>query len=433
MSFNIELHKEVTQVTTRQDQTLGIMRWGLDNSYPQTLKNIVEQSPSAKPAVSRTAKFYKGQGFEGEDTIVSPYGLTLKKVVAIMAEDYAMFEAFALHCNYNIKGEVVGINPMRITDLRFNEFDELNFASKIGYHENFGLNSEVQRTITNMVSRNKIRWIDRFNPDVVENQIMNLGKDDSESEIAQLTKGIGMYKGQILYHTETGHSSYPISPLQAPINYVLSDVENSILVRKETATGFISTYLLKTMLDENDANLIALEDAIERAQGARGSGKVITMSGLSEAEMAGTVLEELGGGAGGRSAIIESAKLAFELDQKVIHGAYLIPPILAGADVATGFSTEALKDAYFVFNSITQGGRDTIESELNRILAISTFKVKEIQIEKLELDLEEEGDEVEVDENGLPIANPKEDPKADQKKIEKSETKVEKTEPKTKE
>ena len=374
MAFYLDTHKELTQITTRQDSALGIMRWGTDNSFPQTLKNLIEQSPSGKPAVSRTAKFLKGGKFEGEDQIVSPYGLTLKTVVSILAEDYAMFEAFAIQSNWNYKAQVTGMNPMRITDLRFNEFDELNFASKIGYHANFGRNSEVQKTIQNSVTSAKIKWMNRFNPSAVEKQIKECG-------------GVDDYLGQLLYHTETGHSSYPIPPLQAQINYVLSDVENSILVRKETATGFISSYLLKTSLDAEDSSLIALENAMEEAQGARGAGKIITMSGMDPDTLTATVLEEIGGG--NNTAIIDSAAKTYELDQKVINGAYLIPPILAGANQQTGFSSADLKEAYAVFNSITQGGRDTIEQQVNRVLKNSVFAIKEIELTRLQLEVDE--------------------------------------------
>lgn len=378
MAFKIQTHKEVTQVTTIEDVTLGIMKWGQNNSFPQTLINLIRQSPCASPAVSRTAKFYKGSGFEGENQIVSPQGITLKKVVSIMAEDYATFEAFALHANYNIKGEVTTITPLRIAELRFNEFDELNFASKIGYFYNFGMNSEIQKRIAANVTKSKIKWINRFNPEAVNDQI------------DELKNGIKDYQGQVLYHSESGHSSYPIPPLQAAINYVLSDIENSILVRKGTSTGFVNSYLLKTTMDPEDPNLIALEQSIEDVQGARGTGGVVTMSGLSVEEVSATVLEEIGGGKGSTSSQIDNCTKSFELNQKVINGTYLIPPILSGADQKTGFSSADLTDAYFVFNATTQGGRDTIEAELNKLLGISVFPIKAISINKLTLDIDEE-------------------------------------------
>lgn len=386
MSFKIENHLELTQVETRQDTALGIMRWGRNNSFPQTLKNLIEQSPNAKPAVQRTATFLKGAGFDGEGEIVNPYGLTLKKVVSILAEDYALYRAFAIQVNYNLNGKVAGINPMRIAELRFNEFDELNYASKIGYHPDFARNSQVQKTIINTVTRGKIKWFDRFNPEVVMDQV-----EATEG-------GLGNYNGQLSYFSEEGHSSYPIPPLQAPINYVLSDIENSILVRKETSTGFISTYLLKTTMDSEDATLMAIEDAIEAAQGARGTGKVITLSGLAPEDLQATLLEQIGGGGAGSKAIIESAKLTYDLDKNVVVGAYLIPPALAGIDQKTGFSGEDLKEAYFVFNAITQPGRDVIESELNSILDVSVFRTRDIKIKKLKLDEDEDqptGEEIE--------------------------------------
>lgn len=377
MSFNIEQHREVTQVTTYQDPALGIMRWGINNSFPKTLENLIKQSPSAYPAVKRTAKFYKGGGFEGENTIVNQNGLTLKKVVSILADDYALYGAFAIQCNFNMKEQVTSINPMRIADLRFSEFDELNFANKIGYHYNFGKNSEIQKTVQTTATKAKIKWFNRFNPDAVLKQIENT------------SGGISNYLGQILYHSDEGFSSYPIPQLQPAINFVLSDIENSILVRKETSTGFINSYLLKTSLDSEDPTLIAIENAIEAAQGARGSGKVITFSGLAPEDLAATLLEEIGGGAGSRAGIIDSAKVAYELDKEVINGAYLIPPALAGIDQKSGFSGKDLEEAYFTYNAITQNGRDIIESELNRVLEHSVFKVKEIAIKKLKLDLEE--------------------------------------------
>jgi len=376
MGFEIQNYRELTQIETRQDQALGIMKWGTNNAFPQTLKNLIDQSSVAKPAIDRVIKFYKGGKFEGEDTIISSSGLTLKGLVAILADDYATFNAYSIHSNFDIEGTVSSIEPLRITDLRFNEFDELNTSSKLGYHPDFGLNSVVKKTITQTVTKAKIKWIDKFNPDSVLKQIENT------------KKGISNYNGQVLYHSEAGSSSYPIPTLQAQINYMLSDIENSILVRKETATGFINSYLLKTMLASEDPNLKALESAIAQAQGARGSGKIITLSGLSPDEVNNSLLEEIGSGGSGAAAIIESCTKTYELAHKVINGAYLIPPILSGADQKTGFSSADLKEAYFVFNSITQTGRDTIESGVNRVLEQGDFGIKSIKLQRLTLDEE---------------------------------------------
>lgn len=408
MAFNLQNHVELSQVTTYQDISLGIMKWGISNSFPQTLVNFISQSANAFPTVKRTATFLKGLGFEGEDVVVAPNGMTAKQVVDLMCEDYSVFEAVALHGNYNMDFKVSSITPMRIPVLRFNEFDELNYASKIGYHPNFGLNSVEKKMIVDLPTRGSIKWFNRFNPDpeVVESQI--LGSDG---------KGvIGNYNGQILYHSSSGHSSYPIPPLQAPINYVLSDIDNSILVRKETSTGFVNSYLLKSSLSAESAVLARLEEEIYLSQGARGSGRVITYSDLSPEEVNSTVLEEIGSGGSGSKATIESAMLTYELDKKVIDGAYLIPPILSGGEQSNGLTGVSLQDAYDVFNAITQPGRDIIEQTFNKMLAASEFASKfpsggirikpltlKIQAQQAQEQREEEGNEIEakVDRNPL--------------------------------
>tara|TARA_R110002110_G_scaffold246423_1_gene462802 strand:+ start:247 stop:1644 length:1398 start_codon:yes stop_codon:yes gene_type:complete len=370
-SFSLDNFKENTQIVTKEDVTLKIMRWGSDNYFPQTFKNIVEQSPNAKPAVSRTATFYKGGSFEGEDIVINTYGLTLRDIVDKAADDLALFDAFAINSNFNLNGIPTDMIPMRVETLRFNQFDELNYASKIGYHRNFGDNDVVDMNIENSVTHADIKFINVWNPKYALGQI------------EKLANGIQDYNGQILYYSGAGSSTYPVPQLQSAINYVLSDVENSILIRKETSTGFISSYLLKTTLEYNDPNLVALENGIASMQGARGVGKVMTIAGLSEEEVGKDLLEEIGGG--NSSAIIDSATKTFELDRQVITGAYLIPPILSGADVATGFSTESLKDAYNVFNAITEAGRSRIQKEVNKILKAGEFGIDSIELKPLEL------------------------------------------------
>jgi len=384
--FRLNSFKELTQITTKEDVALGVMRWGEENFYPQTLKNIVEQSPSAKPAVDRVAKFYKGGSFEGEDIIVNSYGLTLRNIVDKCAEDLAFFDAFAIQTNFNILGQPNDMNPMRIESLRFNQFDELSYASKIGYHRNFGQNDKVEMNVVEHATNSNIKFINVWNPKFAKEQF------------DVLENGLNDYNGQILYYSGAGPSSYPIPPLQSVINFVLSDVENSILVRKETSTGFVSSYILKSTLDYDDANLIAMENSIAQMQGARGAGKIMTISGLSEEEMKSTLLEEIG--AGSSTAVIDSATKTFDLDKKVITGVYLIPPVLSGIEVSTGFSTEALVDAYNVFNAITKQGRQTIEREVNKVLKAGDFGIDSIKLESITLDVNGgEGEPVEGDES----------------------------------
>jgi hypothetical protein len=80
----------------------------------------------------------------------------------------------------------------------------------------------------------------------------------------------------------------------------------------------------------------------------------------------------------------------------VINHVYLIPPVLGGQEAKTGFSTESLKDAYFVFNTITEDGRIQIQKDINKILKNGDFGIDSIELCKLKLDIEQDGEEAEI-------------------------------------
>lgn len=384
MSYILDNHKELTQVTTLENVSLSLMNWGRTNAFPQTLKNLVEQSPNAKPAVERTATFLKGGTFEGENTVVGLNGETLKDIVAGIADDYALFRALSIHANYNIKGKVSTMQVMEIPTQRFNTFDTINYANKIGYHPNFALNSEVVKANTHSVTAGEVNWLDRFNPD----------PEVVTEQIKQCPDGlIDNYGGQVLYISNAGYSKYPISPLQAQINFVLSDIENSILVRKETSTGFVDTYIFKTTKNPDDDNVIDFQTAVMEAQGARGMGKIIRFAGLTDEEMKSNILERI---ESDKASIMDSSIKTFELTKGQINGAYLIPPALAGIDQESGFSGEDLEEAYRVFNAITQDGRNVIENAVNRVLAAGSFGVKSIKLQPMKLEMESKEDEEET-------------------------------------
>lgn len=368
MSFNIQNYTELSQVETVQDSALGIMKWGRQNSFPQTLLNLISQSANASSAVRIATRFLKGGEFENSDYIIHPSGITIKDLVDSAASSYAVFEGFSYHVNFNLNYKISNIFPMKMACLRFNEYDELGTYNKIGYHPNFGRNSVDVKNVADFPTKAKINFINTFNISKVADQV---AKVDT----------IKNYQGQIFYHTNTGPFEYPIPPLQPLINFVLSDVENSVLLRKETATGFINSYLLKTCLGAGDKDLIALEDSIAEAQGAQGSGKIITLSGLSEEEVKSTLLEEIGGGKS--TTTIDSCVKTYNLNKEVISGVYLIPPALAGIDKNSGFSGQDLEEAYSVYNEITRDGRELIESKINLLLSNSDFEVKSIKLQPL--------------------------------------------------
>lgn len=380
MSFNINEHKEVAEVTMHQDTSLDIMKWGQSNAYPNTFENLIKQSPNAKPTINRTAKFLKGAGFEGEDIVINTSGMTLKQLVAELAYQQAAYGGHAIGVNYSLDGHVSEIIPYRIKDLRFRSFDDHDQYNKIGYYNDFAGISEIRKNSTKAPTKNDIQWIDIFNP------------NQAKLQWSALKNGISDYKGQMLYYSNSGNTRYPEPNLQSQINYVLADIENSILMRKQSSTGFINTSLLTTSLDSESTNLYNLQQDIEDSQGARGSGSVVVISGISEDTL--FEVNNLGDGGSSQKNTIDNIEKSLDLIKKQIFGAYLIPPILAGVDQNNGFSGVDLEDAYKVFNAVTREERSIIESSINRVLAISKFDVKKIKIKELKLNIEGEDKDI---------------------------------------
>ena len=149
---------------------------------------------------------------------------------------------------------------------------------------------------------------------------------------------------------------------------------------------------MTTSLDSESTSLYNLQQDIEDSQGARGSGSVVVISGISEDTL--FEVNNLGDGGSSQKNTIDNIEKSLDLIKKQIFGAYLIPPILAGVDQSNGFSGVDLEDAYKVFNAVTREERTIIESSINRVLAISKFDVKKIKIKELKLNIEGESDNI---------------------------------------
>ena len=380
MSFSIENHREYALVHTVENVNLDIMSWGEDNSFPQTYLNLLGQSPIGSSAQSKIADFIGGQGItKGGDLVINTLGTTLNELVEQLANSLSIWEALALQTAYNVNYDVSSISPMNIAELRLATFDNLNSASQIGYHHDYANNSEIKRNAETMVTASDIRRYDRYNPNNVASQVEKAGL-------------LANYLGQILYYSKTGKSSYPKPPLQAQLNFVISDSQTSTLLRKASTTGFHGTTLLKTPEDGNTDRYEDMIIAINKAQSVNHAGKVIHIPDCTKEEMGYKFLENLEVGTAGRG-MIESVEKTIGINQNMILSAYQIPPILGGITVSTGFSTTAMEDAYTILNASTQPKRNIIEQQLKKVLDNSIWKNEDIDLTIKPLELIKEKDE----------------------------------------
>ena len=158
-------------------QKFGIQSYGADNLYPQNLTAVTNCSGTAELCLARYAKFIEGNGFNS--TELSEISINKRKETAddllkSISADLARYGGFALHCNYNVFGEITEVAHIPFEQCRLAEEDDLGNISHIVVHPDWrGKKSRSGKTL--QVNENTITRINTFNPSAALSQIASVG------------------------------------------------------------------------------------------------------------------------------------------------------------------------------------------------------------------------------------------------------------------
>jgi hypothetical protein len=178
---------------------LGIIGYGVNNLYPQDLKNLVGGSDSAGSCISRYIDFIEGWGFADTkfaETKINQKGETADDLAVLISDDLANFSGFALHVNYNALGKIVEIQHIPFENCRLCEPNEEGEIAQIAVHIDWTGKTKRDNKIIKVCKEN-IDYIKVFNPIFALQEIDECG-------------GIENYKGQILYISMAGSQTYPL-------------------------------------------------------------------------------------------------------------------------------------------------------------------------------------------------------------------------------
>ena len=117
-------HTRLKRVNVRQYNIVG---YGLDNLYPQTVKNITEASSMAESVINTRAEFIEGKGFVNEQiyqAIVNNDGQTMDGLLKKWADDSARYDGRAYLCKYNALGTISEIFHIPFEFCRLGDDDE---------------------------------------------------------------------------------------------------------------------------------------------------------------------------------------------------------------------------------------------------------------------------------------------------------------------
>jgi len=264
------------RILVRPNQTFGILNYDMDNAYPQRMLELVAASPTAKDCWNKRAKFIAGNGFEQPDLgkqIVNAHGLTLAKLLKAVATDKALFTGFGIHVNYNANFKIASVNYVKFEDIRMGDTDDPTTADKYAIYSDWG-----RKTWKNIM-RNKITFLDKYNPDKqsIKDQVSNAGGWES-------------YKGQ-LYYFNPEVDDYPLIEADSVWEDFETEAGIKIFNNREVTTGFLPSTMLfmQARREEADNNRpdsddqpynntpSQLEKDLGSFQGAKSAQKIIVI------------------------------------------------------------------------------------------------------------------------------------------------------------
>ena len=347
--------KEPERFDVIDDLSLEIQRYGSDNLYPQAIRKIASASGTCSSCIDTYSKFIEGKGFKDNvfyKSSVNDRGVTIDSLLSLHSKDIAFYKGFALHVNYNLLAEITEVQFLPFENCRFGLEDELGYVSKIAVHKDWG--GVRSRTKKKGITKTTIDYIDVFNPikNVVLAQIIKAG-------------GVDKYKGQVLYYSFDGDFIYPKAKYDSIITDASTEAGLSnvnyrnvrhnflpagMLIRKKTTDVDLTSDSGDKWRNDDDT----FTSSFKQFQGDENACKIIDVEIEFDEEKPEFVPFET-------QNISEKYSATKKDIQDNIGKVFIQPPILRAEMVSTGFTQEAIKDAYNFYNSITDPERRTIE------------------------------------------------------------------------
>ena len=334
-----------------------IQTYGLNNDYPQRIKTVTSASVTAKGCISTYQKFMQGGGFADllfYKSIINSRGLTCDQLLNRCVKDIADYGGCAIHVNYNLLGQITDISHVPFEHCRMAiEDDQTGCVHKIALHRDW---TKLKRKT--IISKNTIQYINVYNPikEVVLAQI-------------EACSGIDSYKGQIYYFSLDGDLIYPKPIYDAAITDISTEAGISNVVYRNARMNFLSAGMLVRKTSQRSANDLPKDGRPEpdtfsknfkKFQGDENACKIIDVEiefDEEKPDFVPFVVEKMG----------DEMKVSTDLVKEKIGKVFLQPPILRAENVSTGFTLQAMQDAYEYYNSITLSERLEIERVFTQI------------------------------------------------------------------
>lgn len=251
------------RIVNRDDKTLGVQMYDLDNVYPQRVRNAVNSSGTTTACTNLFQKHLRGRGYRDatlEALVVNEKKQTLADVHRLMCYDRAMYCGYAMHISYNAMLQPIAIRHVPFEYVRIAVADDLGNVTELKLHPDWARESgKFDKTL--------LRTFDVYTEDV-------------ETMYAQIEKagGFDKWQGHVLYHSDKGHLVYPPAVCDSVFEDVLTDAGIKLWKFRGISTDFMANYFW--VFNGEFASEQERDDyvsAVNTFQGADASHKIVVV------------------------------------------------------------------------------------------------------------------------------------------------------------
>jgi hypothetical protein len=302
------------------------------------------RSSTTAQAVDGLRAFIIGEGFEENgDIIVNRHELTMNAVLALAAEDYALYKGYALHFNVNELFQITEVTNMDFKNVRY------GLPDRDGIHRDVKVNQNWEQDMNKTLERTE----------VLKTYPLWQHRNSIDLEHFDIEKS----EGFVLYFTGKP-DQYPRCTFDPVLDSAQTDAEIQIFELSNIQSGFIGANIFKHAGKiQSDEERAQLKHDLGELQGATNSNSIMIVE--TPPDFDGDIIEPIAGNNNAdmfdRTNVNVVARIMANFGQ---------PFAIAGIQPPNGgiFNQEQMEDANKNYNARTRKERTAIAEVFNRFM-----------------------------------------------------------------
>lgn len=333
----------------------GVIHWGARNDVPDKLREIVAASGTASGCLDVYYDFLVGKGLKNkalENTVVNSKGHTLGEVNNRAKGDFARYGAYCLHVNINANYNITEITHIPFDNFRLGIPDEkTNEISYCKIYDNWG--KRKSKILKDISGQAETYPLFSFDIDVLKERLDAYG-------------GFANSNGFIRYFNPMGENTYP-EPIYLPqVTNMRSEEGLHNVLGRNICNNFLTAGAIVDIMndDPDDKEESKTKKTLKSFSGDFESCQLMYLQVRSKEEIPQFIPFQ-------GTNYDKQYTFSAEFIPDAIGRIFKQPAILRMENVAEGLSSSKMREAYTIYNTVTQRSRDCIDIDFTRIIQVT--------------------------------------------------------------